>query len=102
MSDGEKKAFFADIEKGWKAKGESGGEVEETLGPVSPAAGNPLKRVKAKKRDQILKQEKVENYVRKLVREELKFVMFNEKPMGDSSANAKRRVLQTGSPPKSV
>ena len=96
MSDEEKKAFFADVDKGWK------GEKNETLEPVSPAAGNPLKRVKAKKRDQILAQEKVENYVRKLVREELKFVMFNEVPAGLSRKVAKKRILQIGSTNKSL
>jgi len=108
MSDEEKKAFFADVEKGWKAKGEGGGgEVEETLEPVSQAAGqpdyDPTKRLKAKKRDQILAGEskKVEDYVRKLVREELKFVMFNEVPAATSRKVAKKRILQTGSTTKS-
>jgi hypothetical protein len=100
MSDEEKKAFFDMIDKEWK------GEKNETLEPVSQAAGepeaNPTQRLKAKKRDQMLAQERVENYVRKIIREELRFVMFNEKPFGDSSANAKRRILQTGTPPKSA
>jgi hypothetical protein len=78
-------------------------DVEETLEPVSPAAGNPLKRVKAKKRDQILAAEaKVEKYVRKLVREELRFVMFNEVPSTTSRKVAKKRILQTGSTTKSL
>jgi hypothetical protein len=106
MSDEEKKAFFADVEKGWKAKGESGGEVEETLEPVSQAAGepkyNPTQSLSAKKRNQILAQEKVENYVRKLVREELKFVMFNEVPGTISRKRAKKRIAQTGSAEKSL
>jgi hypothetical protein len=107
MSDEEKKTFFADVDKEWKGKGETG-EVEETLEPVSQAAGepeyNPTQRVKAKKRDQILAGEakKVEDYVRKLVREELKFVMFNEVPGGTSRKVAKKRILQTGSTTKSV
>ena len=109
MSDDEKKSFFAMIDKEWKGKGEGGGgEVDETLEPVSQAAGqpdyNPTKRVKAQKRDQILAAEskKVENYVRKLVREELKFVMFNEVPGATSRKVAKKRILQTGSTTKSV
>jgi len=109
MSDEEKKTFFADVDAEWKAKGEGGsGEeaVEETLEPVSQAAGepehNPTQRLKAKKRDQILAQEKVENYVRKLVREELKFVMFNEVPGTISRKVAKKRIAQTGSTKKSL
>jgi hypothetical protein len=99
MSDEEKKAFFADVDKGWKGKG----EANETLKPVSPAEGNPLKRVKAKKRDQILAAEnKVEEYVRKLVREELKFVMFNEVPGTSSRKVAKKRISQTGNTTSSL
>ena len=90
MSDEEKKSFFADVDKEWKGKN----EVKETLKPVSPAEGNPLKRVKAKKRDQILA---AENYIRKLVREELEFVMFNQIPGGLSRKRAKKRILQKGS-----
>ena len=96
--DGDKKKeFFNYVDANWKGKG----EVEETLEPVSDAAGepdyNPTQRLKAKKRDQILATEKVENYVRKLVREELKFVMFNEVPGGLSMKRAKKRILQKGS-----
>jgi len=72
LDDTKKKEFFNYIETNWKGK-------NETLEPVSAAAGNPLKRVKAKKRDQMLASEaKVEQYIRKLVREELSFVMFND------------------------
>jgi len=91
LDDAKKKEFFAYIEKNWKGK-------NETLEPVSPAAGNPLKRVKAKKRDQMLAAEaKTEAYVRKLVREELKFVMFQDVPGGLSLKRAKKRILQKGS-----
>lgn len=83
-----KKEFFNWIELNWK------GEKNETLEPVSPANGNPLKRVKAKKRDQILA---AENFVRKLVREELKFVMYNEIEPGVSRKRAKKRITQSGS-----
>jgi len=96
MDDAKKKEFFDYIEKNWTK------ETNETLEPVSPAAGNPLKRVKAKKRDQILAQEKVENYVRKIIREELRFVMFNEVPGGTSRKVAKKRISQTGSTDKSL
>lgn len=80
MSDEEKKAFFNDVDKEWKGKS----ETSETLEPVSPAAGNPLKRVKAKKRDQILASEqvKVEEYIRKVIREELTFLMYNDEKDG--------------------
>ena len=100
MSDEEKKAFFADVDKGWK------GEKNETLEPVSQAAGspnaNPTQRLKAKKRDQMLAQEKVENYVRKVIREELKFVLFSEIPGGLSRKVAKKRISQLGSTDKSL
>jgi len=95
----EKKKFFDEIDAEWKGKG----EVEETLEPVSPAQGNPLKSVKAKKAARILASEaKVEEYIRKLVREELKFVMFNEVPGTASRKVAKKRITQTGSADKSL
>ena len=91
MDTDKKKEFFAYIEKNWTGK-------NETLEPVSAAAGNPLKRVKAKKRDQMLASEaKTEKYVRKLVREELKFVMFQDMPGGLSLKRAKKRIAQKGS-----
>ena len=100
MSDEEKKAFFNMIDKEWK------GEKNETLEPVSQAAGepeaNPTQRLKAKKRDQMLAQERVENYVRKIIREELKFVMFNEVPGGTSRKVAKKRISQMGSTTQSL
>jgi len=91
LDDAKKKEFFSYIEKNWTGK-------NETLEPVSAAAGNPLKRVKAKKRDQMLASEaKTEKYVRKLVREELKFVMFQDMPGGLSLKRAKKRIAQKGS-----
>lgn len=73
-------------------------EVEETLEPVSAADGNPLKSVKAKKAERILaKERKEEAYIRKLVREELKFVMFNDVEDGVSRKRAKKRIAQKGS-----
>ena len=88
MSDEETKAFYAEVDKEWKAK-------NETLEPVSPAEGNPLKRVKAKKRDQILASEqKAEELVRKLVREELKFVMFADKGNTVGGHKVKKRQIQ--------
>lgn len=92
LDDDKKKEFFNYVDANWEGKG----EVEETLEPVSPAQGNPLKRVKAKKRDQILAQEAQEKYIRKLVREELKFVLFSEVPSTASRKVAKKRITQSG------
>ena len=102
---GDKKdEFFSYVEKNWKGKSECKDEKikKETLEPVSQAAGepeyNPTKRLKAKKRDQIVAKESKEvQKVRQLVREELKFVMFNEIPGGLSRKRAKKRVTQIGS-----
>lgn len=103
---GDRKSEFFKAIDAHKVTDDEKGDVEETLEPMSQAAGepeaNPTMRLKAKKRDQILAQEKVENYVRKLVREELKFVMFNEVPGGTSRKVAKKRILQTGSTTKSL
>ena len=84
MSDEEKKKFFLDVDKEWNAK-------NETLEPVSPASGNPLKRVKAKKRDQLLTQESL---IRKIVKEELKFVMFADKGNTVGGHKVKKRQIQ--------
>ena len=84
MSDDEKKQFFLNVDKEWKAK-------NETLEPVSPADGNPLKRVKAKKRDQLLAQEEL---VRRIVREELRFVMFADKGNTVGGYKVKKRQIQ--------
>ena len=87
-----KKEFFDYVDANWKGKGEKP-EKNETLAPVSPAEGNPLKRVKAKKRDQILAQEEI---IRKLVREELKFVMFADKGSTTAGHKVKKRQITTG------
>ena len=73
LDDEKKKKFFDEIEKEWT------GEKNETLEPVSQAAGNPLKGVKAKKVAQILASEaKVEKMLRKMIREELTFLMYSD------------------------
>jgi len=69
-------------------------DVAETLEPVSPVKGNPLKSVKAKKAARILAKE--EAYIRQMVQEELKFVMFNEVPGTTSRKVAKKRIAQSG------
>lgn len=98
LDDKKKKEFFDYIDKNWKSKNESG--VDEELEPVSQAAGepeyNPTKRLKAKKRDQILASEAMENRIRKIVREELRFVMFDEVPGTTSRKVAKKRINMTG------
>jgi len=92
LDDAKKKEFFQYIENTWTKE-----KTQETLEPVSAAAGNPLKRVKAKKRDQMLAAEsKVESYVRKRIREELKFVMFSDIPGAVSRKVAKKRITQSG------
>ena len=89
MSDEEKKAFFADVDKEWKAK-------NETLEPVSPAQGNPLKSVKAKKATRILAaEEKVEQRVREIIREELTFLMFGDKD-GSAGHKVQKRKKRMG------
>jgi len=94
QSDEVKKKFFNYIETNWEGK-------NETLEPMSQAAGNPTKRLKAKKRDQILASEaKLLTLLRKLIREELKFVMFNEVPGGVSRKRTKKRITLSGSADK--
>ena len=94
LEGGKKKEFFDYIDANWDAKKET--DIDETLEPVSQADGP--KRVKARKRDQILAAEaKVETYVRKIVKEELKFVLFSEIPGGVSRKVAKKRIAQKGS-----
>ena len=91
LDDDKKKEFFNYVDNNWDAENET--DVDETLEPVSPAAGNPLKRVKAKKRDQILA---IENKIRKIVREELTFLMFDEVPSTRSRRYSKNEKKLKG------
>lgn len=98
QTDEKKKELFNYVDKNWKADKET--DVDEELEPVSQAAGqpdyNPTKRVKAKKRDQILASESLEKKIRRIIREELKFVMFDEVPGTTSRKVAKKRIRMTG------
>ena len=101
-----KKEFFDYVDKNWHGSEEAPeekGTAQEVLEPVSPASGNPLKSVKAKKAARILASEqKVEDYVRKIVKEELRFVMFDQVPGSVSYKVAKKRITQTGDGNKSL
>lgn len=100
----EKKKFFDYIEKNWTGEEEGDGDVEEACGkdhkkkdevlePVSQAGA--LKRLRAKKRDQILAVEKI---IRELVKEELKFVSFSERePTKRHQQSKRKQILAKGS-----
>ncbi len=126
LSSAEKKSFFAAVDKGWKAQNEATEtgdccnedhdcdvlhpekshedwkKVEEKLELQQFSKGHPGDRIKAKKRQQILKKPEVQEskktakkvkltneVIRKMIREELVFVMYHEKPSTRSFRRAK-------------
>lgn len=106
LSAEEKKSFFAAVDKGWKAKEEG---VEETLEFQPFSKGHMGDRLKAKKRQQILVKPEVQEDkkstkklkltnedIRKMIREELSFLMFTDVPKGKSRKRAKRNSSLSG------
>lgn len=124
LSEAEKKSFFAEVDKGWKAQCEATGDccnedhdcdvvhpekshedwkkVEEKLEFQQFSKGHMGDRIKAKKRQQILAKPEVQEskktakkvkltneVIRKMIREELVFVMYHEKPSTRSFRRAK-------------